>query len=292
MRLLAQIKASRFLGLAGRALRLFTRIEAESRAAAFAYYALFSLFPLLALLLTLGSAVAPPEAIVASAERFFPMGKSQRELVWSMSEALGRTRGGVGIVSVLALLWGALRFFQSLVNGVHRAWRHEPQPWWKLSLKNLAMTAIVASALGIGLAAPALLQATGSVVLHFQDLLASVFPGVQWHLVAPSLVLGRFAISGVLLFYAITALYVFAPGRKILVREVWLPALTVTLLLQAGQVLFGHYAGRFIDYNAIYGSVGALMLGLMWVYIAGMAILLGACFSAASSNQGATPSNS
>lgn len=273
------------------ALRIFNQIEAESRAAAFAYYALFSLFPLLALLLTVGSSFVQPGAIVDSVERFFPMEKGQRELVWSMSEALSKARGGVGLVSLLALLWGAMRFFQSLVKGVHRVWHHVPLPWWKLPLKNLVMMAIVASAMGIGLAAPALLQATSNVLLRFQDLLAAVVPGFQWHLVTPALAIGRFAISGVLLFYAITALYLLAPGRRIFLREVWVPALAATLILQVGQVLFSHFAARFIDYNAIYGSVGALMLALMWVYIAGMVILLGACFSAASSTGNATPSN-
>jgi YihY family inner membrane protein len=291
-RLLRRMKLSRAWTVSLRALRIFSEIEAESRAAAFAYYALFSLFPLLALFLTLGTSFVQPEAIVASVERFFPMEKGQQELVWSMSDALHKARGGVGAVSLLALLWGALRFFQSLVKGVHQAWHHVPLPWWKLPLKNLMMTAIVASAMGIGLAAPALLQLTGNILLRFQDLLAAVVPGFQWHLVAPALDIGRFVISGALLFYAVAALYILAPGRRIHFREVWMPALAATLVLQLGQVLFGHYAARFIDYNAIYGSVGALMLALMWVYLAGMAILLGACFSAASSREDATPSNS
>ena len=187
------------------------------------------------------------------------MEKGQQELVWSMADALRKARGGVGLVALLALIWGALRFFQSLVKGVHRAWHHVPLPWWKLPLKNLVMMAIVASAMGIGLAAPALLQAAGNLLLRFQVLLSEVLPGIQWHLVTPALTLGQFAISGALLFYAITALYILAPGRKILFREVWIPALLSTLFMQLGQVLFGHYAVRFIDYNAIYGSVGALM---------------------------------
>ena len=285
-----KIQLSRAWTVTGRAFGTFSEIEAESRAAAFAYYALFSLFPLLALLLTLGSSFVRPEAIVESVERFFPMDKGQQDLVWSMSDALRKARGGVGAVSMVALLWGALRFFQSLVKGVHHAWHHVPLPWWKLPLKNLFMTGIVASAMGIGLAAPALLQAVGNILLRFQDYLSAFVPGFQWHLVSPALAIGRFAISGGLLFYAVTALYIFAPGRKILFREVWLPALVVTLFMQLGQALFGHYAARFIDYNAIYGSVGALMLALMWVYISGMVILLGACFSAASAD--ITPSNS
>ncbi|MFM8365632.1 MAG: YhjD/YihY/BrkB family envelope integrity protein, partial [Verrucomicrobiota bacterium] len=50
-----------------------------------------------------------------------------------------------------------------------------------------------------------------------------------------------------------------------------------------GQSIFGTYATKFVNYNAIYGPVGAIMLALLWVYIAGVVILLGACFCAAAS---------
>ena len=55
----------------------------------------------------------------------------------------------------------------------------------------------------------------------------------------------------------------------------------VTLALQIGQGLFGNYVTKIVNYTAIYGPFGALMLALMWVYIAGGLILLGACFCAA-----------
>jgi uncharacterized BrkB/YihY/UPF0761 family membrane protein len=53
--------------------------------------------------------------------------------------------------------------------------------------------------------------------------------------------------------------------------------------LQFGQTIFGGYATKFVNYNAIYGPVGAIMLALLWVYIAGSVILLGACYCAAAS---------
>ena len=64
-------------------------------------------------------------------------------------------------------------------------------------------------------------------------------------------------------------------------KQIWGAALVITLALQVGQGLFGNYVAKIVNYNAIYGSFGALMLALMWVYIAGGLILLGACFCAA-----------
>jgi membrane protein len=103
---------------------------------------------------------------------------------------------------------------------------------------------------------------------------------------------GRYFLAGGLVFYALVALYMLAPGRRIYFRQVWGAALTVAIALQAGQSLFGTYVPKIVNYNAIYGSVGALMLALMWVYLAGGMILLGSCFcAAADGGSETTPSN-
>ncbi len=83
------------------------------------------------------------------------------------------------------------------------------------------------------------------------------------------------------MIYALSALYMLAPGSRIYLRQVWFPSLSVALALQLGQTLFGTYVTKFVNYNAIYGPVGAIMLTLMWVYVAGVIILLGGCYCAA-----------
>jgi YihY family inner membrane protein len=263
------------------ALRIFGEIEGEARAASFAYYALFSLIPLFTLVLTVGSVFVAPQDVIGTVERFFPMESGQQAFVWNMSESLQRARGGVGVVSFLVLAWASLRFFQALVQGVNRAWHHELLPWWKLPAKNLAMMVVLASAVGLGLFAPAALQAVSKILKALEEMLAVVAPGMRFDAVSVALGAGRYVLAGGLMFYALTALYMLAPGMRIYFRQVWLAALCVTIALQAGQSVFGNYVAKIVNYHAIYGSVGALMLTLMWVYIAGALILLGSCFCAA-----------
>jgi YihY family inner membrane protein len=261
---------------------LFGRIEGGMRAASFAYYALFSIFPLFALLLTLGSTFVDPEQIISTAKRFFPMEANQQELVWRMSTALREARGGVGIVSVFALLWTSLGFFKALVQGVNRTWEGEPLSWWKLPLKNLSMMGVLVSALLLGMVLPAVLQAVEKALRGFEGFVLSLVPGFRFELVA--LVFGgsRFLLAGVLMFYALSLLYMLAPGTRVGFRRVWPAALSVAVALQGVQMVFSNYIIHIVNYNAIYGSVGALMLTLMWIYIAGFLILLGSCFCAAS----------
>ena len=263
------------------ALALFSEIEGDQRATSFAYYALFSLFPLFALLLTLGSVFMDPTVVIGAAEKIFPMDEGQRELVWKMSDSLQMARGKVSVVSLLVLLWSSMRFFQTLVQGVNRAWHRTLLPWWKLPVKNLLMMGVVASALGIGLVVPPILQAALKILLAIQNWLSVVLSVPHLSVVALIYGASRYLLAGGIMFYALTALYVLAPGRRIYFRQVWLAALVVAVGLQAGQSLFATYVATIVNYNAIYGSVGALMLALMWVYIAGAMILLGSCFCAA-----------
>ncbi len=263
------------------AIEIFFEIEGGHRAASFAYYALFSLVPLFALLLTIGSAFVRPDEVIATVEKFFPMGQAQQQLVWKMADSLQKSRGGVGTAAMLVLVWGSMRFFEVLVQGVNRAWHGVLLPWWKLPFKNLAMMLVIASAMGFGLLAPAVLQAGERAVHSFDSFLELLIPGFHFEALALVFTGSRYLLAGGLMFYALAALYMLAPGSRIYFRQVWLQALMVALALQLGQSLFGTYVTKFVNYNAIYGPVGAIMLTLMWVYVAGLMILLGSCFCAA-----------
>jgi len=263
-----------------RTITIYGAIDGEQRAASFAYYVLFSLFPLFALLLTVGSQFLNPEEITQGINNFLPLDSTQRQFIWDAVRQLDQARGGVGIVSVLVLLWCSLRFFQALVRGVNRAWDTIEIPWWQLPLKNLLMVGIVASALFAGLLAPALLQGARDILLAAELFIRTRFPEFNLSLISTFLDLSRYLIGGVVLFYAFSMLYKLAPRRKVLFSQVWLAALLVTLALQVCQVAFVNYLPRIVNYG-IYGAVGLMMLLLMWVYVSGMIIILGGCLCAA-----------
>jgi len=261
--------------------KTFIGIDGEQRAASFAYYALFSLFPLFALLLTAGSSFFATTEVIQTIQRFFPLGEAEQKFVWQMVGSLEESRSSVSIVSVVILLWSSLRFFQALVRGVNRAWHTVEIPWWQMPLKNLLMIAVIASALLIGLVAPALLQGARKIAVAFQDFIESQVPSLNLDLIGVIFDLSRYALAGAVLFYSFTLLYMLAPRRRVYFRQVWIPALLVTVALQICQNAFVNYLPRFVNYNAIYGTVGVMMLLLLWVYLSGVLIILGACLCSA-----------
>lgn len=275
-------------------LRIYSEIDGEQRAASFAYYVFFSLFPLVALLLTVGSAFLDPAELVKSIESFLPLSVDQQRFLWKAVKNLEEARGGVSVISLVILLWSSMRFFQALVRGVNRAWHTIEIPWWQIPLKNLAMIAIIGSALFAGLLIPALLQGARLALIGAADFFHVHFPEYDLHLISGLLDLSRYLIGAAVLFYSFSLLYMVAPRRIVPFRKVWLAALIVTFALQVCQIAFVNYLPRFVNYG-IYGAVGSLMLLLLWVYVSGMIIIFGGCLCSARAqvrDEMATPASS
>jgi Ca2+-transporting ATPase len=264
-----------------RALVRYTETDSEQRAAAFAYYAFFALFPLLVLLVTigtmfLGNQQLAAETITGQILRYLPEDPELAAAVVRTVEGVVQSRKSAGLIAFFVLAWGALRFFESLVHGVNRAWGTQEYTWWRMPMKNLLMLVILASALLIGVLLPIILDQirdlywkhAWAVGLDF-GFMGEVFRWMRW------------LVSPLVLFYGFSMFYKFAPQRRTQLREVWSAAAVVTLGLNLLQSLFFLYTKNIVNFNALYGTFGSVLALLMWIYLSGSMILLGGCLCAA-----------
>lgn len=264
-----------------RAVVKYNETDGEQRAASFAYYALFSLLPLTVLLITvgtrfLGNQEQATDHVFRLMADYIAVDLGGSDQVRATVNGFMRSRLGSGIISFFIVMWCALRFFQALVHGVNRAWGTRELSWWLVPLKNMTMTAILASALLIGIVAPAIINGTEQYYFqHRPDwpFMQGVGNTLFW--------LSRTLLPPLLLFYALVLFYMVAPRRKIRFSQVWIEALCVTFALGGLQKLFILYAGRAADFNRIYGTFGSVVALLMWIYFTGAVIILGGCFCAA-----------
>ena len=140
----------------------YVETDGEQYAASFAYYALFSLLPLLVLLITAGTRFlgnreqATTQIFELLSQYIVDLGSA--ETVRATVQSFMQSRLGSGLISFAILTWCSLRFFHSLVRAVNNAWGTHELSWWRLPLKNLLMVTVLASALLIGLIAPAILN--------------------------------------------------------------------------------------------------------------------------------------
>ena len=265
----------------------FDRINGTTWASSFAYYAFFALVPLLLLVLTLGTDVATSFLGAADAKRKVfdfiinnvPRSGTSQQTVAATLTGIVASRGRIGALALLVLLWSALSFFQSLVSAVNAAWDEEPLNWWKLPLRNLLMVGVLLSALALGVILPALLR----IAQNF----------LSWGGAWVSIVFGVlvFLVPIVVLFYGFLLFYKLAPRKRtgVTFAMVWIPALLVTGLLQVCQQLFVLYSTKITNFNAVYGAFGGVIAVMLWAYLSGLVIVFGGCLCAAQREMRATP---
>jgi membrane protein len=264
-------------GFFRRILRDFSEDECSVRAAALAYYTIFALPPLLILLTKVVGLVWDPLEVQRSLETQFSTlvgdegGRAIRDML-----AHAKQPGAAGVLStvlgVLALLLGAIGAFMQLQGALNRAWEVKPDPrhggvrqFIAKRVLSAGMILAVAFLLMVSLAVSAILSALGSSIAWI--------PEPAFHLVDVVLSLAVITV----LFAAI---FRFLPDAEIAWRDVWVGALFTSMLFVIGKLAIGLYLGRSAPGDA-FGAAGALAIILVWIYYAGMIVLLGAEFTQA-----------
>jgi membrane protein len=86
---------------------------------------------------------------------------------------------------------------------------------------------------------------------------------------------GKWIIIIVMLFFAVSFLYYLAPARKTKFRFISAGGTLATILFLLTTGGFNYYVNNFASYNAVYGSIGTLMVIMMWFYFNALVLLLG-----------------
>lgn len=255
-------------------IRRFGEERVPEAAATIGFFAVFSLFPLLLLVVVAGSffldSPREQERLLETVLRFLPV---SRDLVRENVLAVVRTRGAVTWIGIIGLLWSATGAFSVLVRNLSRAWAGARPP--SVLVERLRALAVVGTLVAL-------------VVLYLLVLTTLRLPE-EW--LASQSVIGTVirhvqAPSGALLFFFIfvvmTLLYRWLPRAGVLWREAALGGLAAAVALTVATGAFTWFLGSgFVRYNVVYGSLGALLALLSWVYMASLITLSGEHLSAA-----------
>jgi membrane protein len=173
--------------------------------------------------------------------------------------------GATFLFGLVLAIWSANAGVKSIIDALNVAYEErEKRSFIRLNLVSLAFT------VG-GIAA--LLLMVGAVV---------AFPLALNHLgLAPEskliVALARWPLLFVILLVALAILYRFAPSRDA-PRWEWLSigAVTASVLWIAGSALLSWYLSEFANYNATYGSLGAAIGLMMWMWVSAIVVMFGA----------------
>ena len=250
----------------------FYRSDDLTFAASIAYYALLSLFPFLLLALSILGGVAVPyaegSAVLDCVFRYFPR---TCEFVQDQLANLPSVR--IGVAGALLLVWASMGVFGAVTSAINHAWGVDKQPSY---LKHKLVSFIMLVASSVLLLAGLLLVSAMEIASSgwFAHVLART-PGLE---VLRGLILQW---STTALFIAITGLvYYFVPNAKVHFRDVWIGAFLAGFMWRGALALFSYYV-RDLSRFSIHGSIAAVVVFLIWVYLSAVILLFGAEVSAA-----------
>lgn len=244
-------------------------------ASSIAYYALLSLFPFLLLIFSiLGSVTADPAdrgAILEFILRYFPR---QFEFVTTQMDSLQESRIQLGVAGSLLMVWAAMGVFGAITSAVNHAWGVEKQPsFFRHKLVSFVMLVAASLLLLLGLL---LVSAINVVEARWFAVVAVRAPQLA--------VLQTFAIrwGTTAVFIAVVGLiFYFVPNAKVRLRDVWVGAVVTGMAWRGALFGFSWYVKDLTRYSDIHGSIAAVVVFLVWVYISAVILLYGVEVTAA-----------
>jgi membrane protein len=231
-------------------------------AATCAYFFLLSLFPFLLFAITLLSFLPiRTEQVLDLIQQFSP-GFTNEIIAKNINEILSVKRTGLLSIGVLFTIWSSLSGIESLIRALNFSYGiHKERSFIRSKLTSLAL-------------------AIGMIVVILSILVLTIF---GQHIEHDVLADGskffndtiRLLANLVILYNVFSVLYLVAPIKRVLYREVIPGSLFATFGWYFISLGFSYYVENFMKYSATYGSLGGIIITMIWFYLSATILILG-----------------
>lgn len=239
--------------------------------AALSYYLLFAIFPLLVFISTLlGVLDVDVESVVASLRQFAPLelvdiirnylmyvsSNASRQLLW---------------FSLIFSVWFPMRATSSLMHSLRKAFGQNPPEsilWGQI--RTLLFTVLLIGTI----AASLVLSTVGRRTLQFISAHISIpaefakFINMWGYM--------RFVLMGLILLVLMVPLYMLAQGQRRPLREIIPGAAASLVAWMVLSLAFSYYVEHLAHYTELYGSIAAIVVTMLWLYMSGTVLIMGA----------------
>ena len=246
-------------------------------AASISYYVLFSMFPLAILVVSIAGVVLTDESLrertIASLLELLPVSfGAGREQLQEVIEPIAQGRSALGLIAVLGLVWSATGMMASLRYALDQVWDLSfRRPFIRGKAVDVLLVAGVGALIATSVAVTLLLQ----LLRHVSEDVAGGlgFLGQGTHVAIDALIL---ILPAVLPFITFMVVFTAVPSIRVRPRDALPGALLATLLFEVLKNSFAIYLRNFGSYDAVYGTLGALIALIFFVYLSSLAMLIGA----------------
>lgn len=237
-----------------------------------AYFFLLSLFPLLIFVMTLVPFLnLPQEQVYDMMKNILP------EQVYSLvgdtlKGVLENRNGGLLSVGVLATLWSASNGVNALIKSLNQSYgKAETRPFIIARSMSVVFTLVLILLVIVALVLPVF----GEQISHF--LAHTIGLGDQFAKVFDKL---RLLLPPFVIFCGLVFMYWLGPNVKMYLRNAVPGAIVSTVCWLVISYFFSIYINNFSNYSATYGSIGGIIILMLWLYITGMVLMVGGLVNA------------
>lgn len=259
-----------FKSIKDNALELFRRFsedEVTGLSAQLSYYFLLSLFPLLIFIVALASFLPidyysmidflssyMPQDVIVLIENF-------------LNQIIDSSGGGLISIGIIGTLWSASNGINAVMRALNKAYNvEENRSFIRGRLIAISLLISVLLIIVVALLLPIFGRMIGVHIFSFfgaSEQFLSVWNALRW------------AISSFIFFIVFLYLYRMAPNMKVYFKDILFGTLFSTIGWQVSSYGFAYYVNEMGNYSATYGSLGGVIVLMLWFYLSGIIIILG-----------------
>ncbi|MEH7251137.1 YihY/virulence factor BrkB family protein [Neobacillus niacini] len=249
---------------------LWHRIEEDDisgQSAQLAYFFLLSLFPLLIFIFTLMPYLQIPYHDILGSIREFAPPQTMELIEKNVNYVMNNRNGGLLSIGIIGTMWSASNGIHALVRAFNKAYNVKES---RSFIVSRGMAILLTFGMILVFIVAVLLPIFGreiGVFLFSYLGFKSEFLQI-WDML-------RLVVSALILFLIFTGLYWIAPNVKIRCRSAFPGAAFATVGWILSSYALSYYVGNFGNFSLTYGSIGAIIVLLIWLYISGFIIIIG-----------------
>lgn len=242
--------------------------DASGLSAQLSYYFMLSLFPMLLFLLSIVPVVGVKQTTIRDLIREHVPGNYRDDVTSIIGDIMGNASGGLLSIGLIMALWSASNGMTALMNAFNVAYDVEDSRNFVVAkLYSVLFTLAMIVVMPVALVLPTFGQQIGDLLfgpIGLGDQVKWVFTTI------------RIVLPIIVVLIAFIVLYTLAPNVKIKLMSVIPGAVFATIVFLGGSFLFSIYISNFANYSKTYGSIAGIIILMLWLYITGFIIIIGA----------------
>ncbi|MFQ3543964.1 YihY/virulence factor BrkB family protein [Halobacillus rhizosphaerae] len=249
---------------------LFSRFAEDDifgLAAQLAYFFLLSLLPFMIFLVTLLGYLNIKEDRVIALINVYAPPETIDILSENITSLFNDQNGGLLSFGVIGTLWAASNGVNAIIKAFNRAHHvEENRSFFVSRVVAIVLTIAMVLVIAIAFLLPVLGNTIGTYVFSFFGMsngFIAVWDALRW------------VISSVIFFIVLSFLYIMAPNKPLRYKDTVVGAVFATIGWQLVSLLFSFYVSKMGSFSTTYGSLGGVIVLMIWFYLSGIVIITG-----------------